>query len=270
MAKLKPRSASPIHSDLSAKSALRQLAASAAQEFAAQLERTMTSDDIEGPHKARVALRKLRATLRAFRPILRKRFYRRHLRELRWLARTIGHLRDADVLARSFGHPKLVTAAARLRRKTRRRLAHAKADRWALRLTRALQGSDWHRSGKSARTARRAALSPLARAALGEVWRTCLRHGPDLTSLPADHRHELRKSLKSLRYLCDQFAPLWSGGTDFLNLLAGLQDDLGHLNDVAVARAHGLTMTAEPQTLAHAQMLWSRLQAAPAFWDASG
>ena len=226
----------------------------------------MTSDDIEGPHKARVALRRLRAILRAFRPVLRKRFYRRHLHKLRVLAHTIGTLRDADVLARDFGHPNLVAAAALLRRKTRRTLTRNRADRWPLRLTRALKRSKWHRSGKSAKAGRRAAVAPLAKAALAGAWRTCLRHGPDLTLLPQDQRHDLRKSLKTLRYLCDAFAPLWPGTGDFLAPLADLQDDLGCLNDLAVARAHGLILPDQPQTLAHAQTLWTRLQTAAPFW----
>ena len=49
-------------------------------------------------------------------------------------------------------------------------------------------------------------------------------------------------------------------------LLAALQDDLGRLNDLVLARAHGLTRPDQPQTLAHAQTLWTRLRASPTFW----
>ena len=49
-------------------------------------------------------------------------------------------------------------------------------------------------------------------------------------------------------------------------ILASLQDDLGRLNDLAVARARGLTSPDDPLTLAHAQTLWTRLRACPTFW----
>ena len=54
---------------------------------------------------------------------------------------------------------------------------------------------------------------------------------------------------------------------DFTALRGDRQDDLGRLNDLAVARARGLTSPDDPQTLAHAQMLWVRLRASPTFWS---
>ena len=92
--------------------------------------------------------------------------------------------------------------------------------------------------------------------------------GVDLTLLPEDQRHDLRKSLKLLRYLSDQFGPIWPGPShdEFIAILGSLQDDLGRLNDLAVARARGLTSPDDPLTLAHAQTLWTRLRACPTFW----
>ena len=81
--------------------------------------------------------------------------------------------------------------------------------------------------------------------------------------LPEDQRHDLRKSLKTLRYVSDQFRPLWpKSDPAFLTLLADLQDDLGHLNDITVARSMGQDVPDAPQVLAHAQTLWAALQTA--------
>jgi inorganic triphosphatase YgiF len=55
--------------------------------------------------------------------------------------------------------------------------------------------------------------------------------------LTTDERHDLRKELKKLRYPSELFASLFAKGVKrYFASLAMLQDDLGHLNDVATAR----------------------------------
>ena len=266
----KTRAKKAITAATPAKSALRSLATHGSSSFAHHLTQMMTSDHIEGPHKARVDLRKLRALLAAFRPIIRKPLYRRHQSQLRDLARIIGVLRDADVLAAPFALPEFAAAAADQRLTTRARLTKLCAADAADALTEAYDTKSWHRAGKTAKAARKSKVQPLAVKALDHSWRDCLDHGPDLTLLPEDQRHDLRKSLKTLRYLSDHFAPIWPerhGG--FTTLLAGLQDDLGRLNDLSVARAHGLDAPDDPDLLAHAQTLWHRLHASPIWWTAA-
>ena len=90
--------------------ALRRLIRAGALAFARHLAQLMTSDDPEGPHKARVALRRLRAAFTAFRPILRAPVYRRQTATLRNLGREIGLLRDADVLALALNLPDFAAA----------------------------------------------------------------------------------------------------------------------------------------------------------------
>ena len=266
----KTRAKKAITAATPAKAALRRLSTHGISGFAHHLTQMMTSDHIEGPHKARVDLRKLRTTLAAFRPIIRKPLYSRHQSQLRDLARIIGVLRDADVLAASFALPEFAAAAADQRLTTRALLTKLRAADTARRLTEAYGGKSWHRAGKKAKAARKSPVQPLAVKALDHAWRDCLGHGPDLTLLPEDQRHDLRKSLKTLRYLSDQFAPIWPerhGG--FTTLLAGLQDDLGRLNDLSVARAHGLDAPDDPDLLAHAQTLWHRLHASPIWWTSA-
>ena len=66
--------------------------------------------------------------------------------------------------------------------------------------------------------------------------------------------HRLRIGLKKLRYACEFFAPLYSGKKvgRYLKALRGLQNDLGHLNDVANVRGvvHALVKDA-PRKQAH-------------------
>ena len=72
-----------------------------------------------------------------------------------------------------------------------------------------------------------------------------------LKKLNAHKRHKLRIALKKLRYTSEFFAPLYGEGaaTDFLKQLSKMQDTLGALNDVAVAR-QTLTKLTAPQNRA--------------------
>ncbi|MGH6873033.1 MAG: CHAD domain-containing protein [Rhizomicrobium sp.] len=68
-----------------------------------------------------------------------------------------------------------------------------------------------------------------------KVARKKARH---LKKLSPRKRHALRIALKKLRYTSEFFAPLFADGSarDFLRPLSKMQDVLGALNDVAVAR----------------------------------
>ncbi len=61
-------------------------------------------DDPESLHQARVATRRLRSTLRVFRPLVDERWVTDLRTELDWLAETLGAVRDADVLLDRFTH----------------------------------------------------------------------------------------------------------------------------------------------------------------------
>ena len=91
---------------------------------------------------------------------------------------------------------------------------------------------------------------------MGEITETAGRFGPkqgsafpryqradsaEICTLPSQERHEVRKSLKKLCYAVEFFQNLYSGKRlkQYLKRLEALQEDLGHLNDVATAQ--GLT-----------------------------
>jgi CHAD domain-containing protein len=64
----------------------------------ARVEAAARVGEVEGVHQLRVTTRRLRAALRLFGPALPARFADAAVREIGWLARTIGAVRDLDVL----------------------------------------------------------------------------------------------------------------------------------------------------------------------------
>jgi CHAD domain-containing protein len=80
-----------------------------------------------------------------------------------------------------------------------------------------------------------------AREALGRLRKTIRRRGRGgLDRLDPVSRHKLRIRAKRLRYAVEFFAPVFDGPrgakTAFLDALKKMQDQLGALNDIVVAR----------------------------------
>ncbi len=85
------------------------------------------------------------------------------------------------------------------------------------------------------------ALPPVARSALDLRWGRVVRRGRRLRDLPPAGRHAIRIEAKKLRYGAQFFSSLYAGPgrpdpLAFADTVAGLQDALGALNDVAMAR----------------------------------
>lgn len=216
---------------------LRRQARIFAQEYAALRH---GSDDPEHPHKARVALRRLRAALSGFGPILDDRAARRLSRRARALFRMLGPLRDADVAARSFAkgdaRQEMQARADRIRDETRKNLAAARADELESVVERALEARSLIASRHGPLRLARADASLLGAQALQIAWTAARAYGPHLSDWDDFTRHEFRKDIKTLRYITEFFGEIWTGqarGT-FLARLTRLQDALGELNDIAV------------------------------------
>jgi len=235
------------------------------------------SDDPDPVHKARVALRRFRAALTAFSPILDQGFARDMQKRSRALFRVLGDIRDADVmadrLADSARAAEMVKLAVAQRRKARKHLKRKKAAAFRDRVVRRVTGKGWRAGGKAAKASRKAPVEVLAAVALDRAWATCVTNGPDLRTMSPRARHELRKDLKSLRYISEFFCDLWQrkGQDDFLTTLRGLQDDLGALNDMALARSLGHPDTTDGTVaLARAAGAWSRLLSMTRWWGQAG
>jgi CHAD domain-containing protein len=257
--------------------ALCRLLSLCAADFDRHRAALMASDAPEGPHGARVALRRLRTALLAFAPVLRRRPAHRLEREARALFRRLGHLRDADVLAEAArNRPEgaaLAAAAGRCRAEVRAALEAAGAAGFAGRVDAFVDGDGWRRRG--AKKAARGPIEAVAAAALDAAWGRLQEHGKRLDRMPVEERHAFRKDLKALRYQTDFFAALWPGRRQerFQILLKVLQDDLGVLNDLALAErqigpgaaaAQGATVEA----LRRAAAGWRRLRRRRPWWHA--
>jgi inorganic triphosphatase YgiF len=210
--------------------------------------------DPEGVHQMRVGARRLRSALAFFRTVLPER-QRSWLREeLRWLTGELGPVRDLDVFAtegigpllalrpEDVGLARLHAAAQEARDAAQRRAAAAlAAPRWSrlvLETAAWTARRAWRDQALSADSARLFLPGPLFVAPLLERrHRRAMRLGRRLAEASTEERHRLRIRLKKLRYAAEFAACLHSGreAERYARRLAGLQDALGHLNDVANA-----------------------------------
>lgn len=214
-------------------------------------EPAVLAGDAEGIHQMRVAVRRLRAILSAFAPMLPDEQRRRVSQELRWFADALGEARNLDVFVTDLIAParaglpfasefeRLARAAER-----RRRAAHAGVVKAItsthytealLGLMRWLDGGDWH---LAADEALHEPIEVLAPALLDRCRAKVAKRAQDFSKQSAKKRHRLRIALKKLRYAAELFAPLYESGRSkqFIHRLKKLQDDLGAANDVRVGR----------------------------------
>ena len=224
-------------------------------------EQLRRAADDEALHDFRVAIRRLRSTLQAYRPHLREIVRPKDRHRLRRLADATGPARDAEVqIARlralrdelgADARPVVSPLLRRLRRRMRDGYAKARAEIETLypRTARALE-----------RRLRRAEASPDAlpfRIAIGRLiaadtgdLRPLLERVPPLDAPRA--LHQARIETKRLRYVLEPVRLMMPGSTVLVHRLERLQDVLGDLHDfqvleqtIAAARPHG----ASPQAL---------------------
>jgi len=203
----------------------------------------------EAVHQMRVALRRLRSALKIFKPLLAETDLD-HLRgQLRWLLAQLGPARDAEVFLSEIvapvraDHPDAPALTDLWQEFVRRRdadLAAAQAATASPRFTvMLLDLGRWSLAPASADSAEaQAPLAEFARKVLRRQWRRLLKAGgDDLNHLPAEDLHQLRILGKQLRYGGEFFAGLYPKGKvkPLLATLTSLQQNLGELNDLAVA-----------------------------------
>jgi triphosphatase len=216
----------------------------------------------EALHQMRVALRRLRTALKLFQPLAADADYPRLVGELKWLGTELDQGRDIDVLIAETFRP----AAARfhdqtgiaglgerlLKARTKaydRMLAVLDQPRY---LTLVLDLAAWIETGRWADPAdpvhgpkASAAIEDVARAGLDRLRRQIKTRGKHLKNLDPARRHKLRIRAKRLRYAVEFFGDLYEGRPGREDMLAGLkalQDGLGLLNDMSVARGKGLAV----------------------------
>jgi CHAD domain-containing protein len=206
-------------------------------------------------HQARVGLRRLRAALWAFKAMLDAEGLNAARNETRWLAGELAEARDIDVFlqraqtqddieedpgrAAFFRALRIAQAEA-----YERALAALRSDRFRamlLRLAEWIEAGAWLRlANDQQRDLREGAAAALAAPIMDKLDRRVRRRSRKFMHLDAVARHDLRKQAKKLRYAAAFFGEAFPQHPKrrerFLAALRGLQDRLGELNDIAVAR----------------------------------
>jgi len=210
---------------------------------------------MEGVHQMRVAFRRLRSGLKIFRPLIAREASVELVEGIRWLNGFLGPARDWDVfldegMAPLFGHfPRkrglllFRTKAQPIRQAHHRALREALADpRYSLLLQQVAEWLDrrpWRERCVVKQRERLARPVPaFATPLLERDHRRVVKRGNAFADLSAEERHALRIRIKQLRYAQDFFASLYETSTVklYLSALSDLQDCLGVMNDISVAR----------------------------------
>lgn len=256
--------------------------------------------DPEGLHQARVALRRLRAAFKVFKPALPAERRVSFAKDLRWLQKQLGAARDLDVFLGEMLQPMLAhlpDEPALLDLRDRVEKARADAYRQAeealesrcyghLRL--ALEQWFAESSAPGADAALMRSVRWFARRSIRKAHDKMMSAGSELATMSEADLHALRIRCKQARYCVEFFSGLFpvKGPRRHAKMLARLQDCLGALNDSVVANAvlerleqaggpldpqvkayvlgwFAARIHAERRNLAQA---WSRLSALDAYW----
>jgi triphosphatase len=207
----------------------------------------------EGVHQMRVAVRRIRSAISAFKNLLPAADRRRVSGELAWLVDILGRARNLDVFvtdllqparaARSHevGIDDLAVALNREREAAYERVERSiLSERHAagmLRLSHWFEARGW-RDGPAERSALLTSpIGELAPRLLDRRWRAVRKRSKRFGRLTAPQRHKLRIAAKKLRYTMELLGSLFDQNDlqAFMKHLKRLQDDLGYANDVRVA-----------------------------------
>jgi triphosphatase len=258
-----------LHPGISAEVALQRIGR-ACLDHMLRNEKAALAGDPEGIHQMRVAVRRLRAILSAFAPLLAPEQRRWASGELRWFADILGETRNLDVFASELLRPAraaltpasefepLSLAVAR-----RRRVAHKDVVRaivsiryteTILALLRWFDGRDWRLAGDDQTLDR--PIEEIAPLLLDRCRKQAEKRSKGFAGQSARKRHRLRIALKKLRYATELLGGLYDPGETrhFVQRLKRLQDDLGDINDVRVGRGivAALARPGSRSTVAHA------------------
>lgn len=207
---------------------------------------------VEGVHQCRIACRQVRSAFRLFRRVLPNSPFAALRDEAKRIAGALGKARDIDVMRTELLEParaaldspelvdRLLAGLAKERVKAYARVASALADQryegFLIDLLAVATSDDWAESGD--KRALDSHATRFAEAALDKAYDRVRKSGRGFKDLSAADRHKLRIDVKRMRYASDFFASLFDAEETkrFRKQLADLQDRLGALNDLAVAK----------------------------------
>ena len=210
--------------------------------------------DEEALHQMRVGLRRLRAALAVFAPVLDKTMMQEMNAKARTLAGLLGVARDYDVFRGELVAPlkesgdesiKVLDRAATMEQINAwdaglRAVSSTEFTRTCLALALHIEEKSWRKRAEQDPTMAMMLAMPaqkFAERALTKRLKKAKSLGENIDHLKLSERHELRKRLKSLKYSVGFFASLYPKKpvAKQIKKLSALQDVFGSLNDLAVA-----------------------------------
>ncbi len=295
-----PRKAKPVKlsRDMSVWDAFTAIVNEAVGQILANEWPVRLADDPEGIHQARVGVRRLRAAISVFRPLLPRRQVAALKTELAWLQRGFGPARDWDVfigetltpLGRHLPEDKVVkTLQAQAQRARKRAYAAAHDVLDSRRFTRlVLTLQQWVSEKPPNKKLRKPITGPARQFIAKRHEKVILDAGDDIEALSESALHQLRIEIKKTRYTVEFLGKLFSkkNAKSYARLSGDLQDCLGGLNDAVVARQliesiehdEGAVSEGAKEVLAgwHAaridaglgdlKKIWGQFTAVPDFW----
>ena len=229
--------------------------------------------DPEVLHQLRIGLRRLRAASATFKPMLSCETLDRLKSESHWLSTELDPARDLDVfIENTLPSAKQAASEKRTQAAFGDRLLQARASAYDRALAAVnskrfanfvLNCAEWETSALSGQNNRRAlaglhdsGASILATKALNRLYRQLRKSCKHLKTLGPIRRHRARVKAKKLRYAAEFFAGSFGKGMKkkqrqrFIGALDALQNALGDLNDMAMARKTALAVVGRSAPLA--------------------
>jgi triphosphatase len=246
----------PCSSDASASELFRQIARGCLAQAVANADLFRAVQRPEAVHQMRVGLRRLGAALAAFKPMLLDDKVTAIDGELKWFTAELDTARDLDVFIEGVFRPAAEIADgpdfASLGRQLlkaqtagyERAMAAVRSGRYAIMIFDAatwIETGPWGRlEGAGLAGLRNSPAKTFAADALDRLYRRACKRGRKFSRLDPGERHKLRIRAKELSYAADFFGSLFDGCgkafAHFRSALKRVQDHLGALNDLAVAR----------------------------------
>lgn len=241
--------------------------------------------DASALHQSRVALRRLRSAFTLFKSVIADDEYQFLREELRWFTNQLGDARNLDVfLERNLPDAERQPLIARREAAYDQVAAAMSAQRSRMLL---LELVGWTAFGpwRSGQRAHRR-VEAYAASRLDRLWKSITVVGHDLAALDEETRHELRIQIKKLRYAIEFLRGLYPAARRvekrFAAAVADLQESLGKLNDLAIARTLVTAALAEDEWLVgppqdepqqlhlrEAERAFRQLEKAGPFWRAA-
>lgn len=241
--------------------------------------------DSEALHQMRVGLRRLNAARSLFKTVLKSREGAEIARNLRWLGKKLGHVRDLDVY-----RARLREAGGRILERVEeerdeaydallRVLEKPRFMSLVLDLAAWVESGKWlNKTKKVIRAARGEPVEQRAARKLARRLKRIRKRAKHIAELDEKQRHRLRMRIKLLRYGAEFHETTFPGRQTarhrkaLLAILEDLQDDLGEMNDIAVAERlfPGMEAGADKQLrklLCQAEASARKLQKTKPFWD---